>query len=200
MGPAMKIQSQVNKELIELSEKNNAPSLTSKKGPSTPADKEEEEEDDDDDDGEGNTGPEDVVEANADEDESDEDVDVESETERAMNAEGGEEEEEEGGEDSDDMEEDGAEEEDEQEELSTKPAKIRKKRVVASKKRPPPKKIGRGAKGIELLDPQVNDPIAGSSIRPAKIGIPERKRKVVQFAADPKVDKKRGGRTGKRAV
>ena len=199
MGPAMKIQSQVNKELIELSEKNNTASTTSKERPSTPADKEE----DDDDDGEGDTGTEGVIEANADEDESDEYVDVESEAERAMNAEVGEEEEEEeeeGGEDSDDMEEDGAEEEDEQEELSSKPAKIGKKRVVTSKKRHPPKKMGRGPKGIELIDPKVNDSIAGNSIKPTKTGIPERKRKVVQFAADSKVDKKRGVRTGKRAV
>ena len=197
MGPAMKIQSQVNKELIELSEKNNTASPTSKEGPSTPADKEEE---DDDEDGDGDTGTEDVIEGNADEDESDEYVDVESESERAMNAEVGEEEEEEGGEGSDDMEEDGAEEEDEQEELSSKPAKIGKKSVVTSKKRHPPKKMGRDPKGIELIDPKVNDSIAGSSIKPNKTGIPERKRKVVQFATDSKVDKKRGVRTGKRAV
>lgn len=213
MGPAAKIQSQVNKELIELSKKNNTSAHASK---TTCADKEE----DDDGDGEGDGGPEEVIEANADEDDSDEGTDVESEEEEPMNAQGDEgEEEEEGGEDPDDMEGDRTEEymreEDELEELPTKPAKIGKRGEVTSGKKTPPKKIGRGGKRIELLDEpklkgrggksielldEPNDPIAGSGMKAAKMGIPAKKRKVVQFVTDPKADKKRGGKTGKRSV
>ena len=195
MGPAARIQAQVNRELIDLSKKSEAAAAT----PITPSADEKE---DDDRDEEYNRSPEEVIVADVDEDESDE---AEA-TEDVEEGEGGEDE---GGEGSDeggqvsddDGEEEGAEEyigeEDEPEELPTKSAKRVKKREAAPKKKLPPKKIGRGVKANEA---ETDVPIAGNSMKSAKIGIPARKRKVVEFAPLPTVEKKRGGKSGKKTA
>ena len=192
MGPASRIQAQVNRELIDLSKKNELAATDSN---SSPADKEE----DDDGDEEQNNEPEEVIVADADEDESDE----EEEREDAQEGEDGEDEEDEGGEISDEegKEEEGSEEymreEVEREELPTKSVKIEKKRTVAATKRDSSKKMGRGAKGGET---ESDDPIVGSGMKSLQRGIPAKKRKVVQFAPEPKVDIKRRGKSGKKTA
>ena len=152
--------------------------------------------------GEDNGETEEVIEADVDEDESDEGGDDESEEGEEGDTERGEAEEDKGREESDDAKEDGGAEVYEREETPPKSVKTVKEKTVTRAKNTTLTKKVRGEKGSggKGMDTGNEASIGGKSGKVAQKDPATRKRKVVQFAPEPKVDNKRGKKVGKKVA